>query len=54
MLEELQLTRDQFIDLCILCGCDYTDKIPGIGPVRALQVRAAGPVARVWPWGRAG
>lgn len=38
VLEELQLTRDQFIDLCILCGCDYTDKIPGIGPVRALQL----------------
>jgi flap endonuclease-1 len=37
VLEELQLTPDQFIDLCILCGCDYTDKIGGIGPHRALN-----------------
>lgn len=38
VLEELKLTADQFIDLCILCGCDYTEKISGIGPYRALQV----------------
>jgi len=36
ILEELGLTDEQFTDLCILCGCDYTDKIVGIGPVRAL------------------
>ena len=29
---------NQFIDLCILCGCDYTDSIFGIGPVTALQL----------------
>jgi flap endonuclease-1 len=23
--------------LCILLGCDYSDKIRGIGPVRALE-----------------
>eukprot|EP00887_Chlorella_sp_A99_P006878 scaffold2.g6878.t1 len=33
VLELLGLTDDQFIDLCILCGCDYTSKIGGIGPV---------------------
>jgi flap endonuclease-1 len=38
ILEDLKLTEDQFTDLCILCGCDYTDKIGGIGPVRALQL----------------
>ena len=38
LLQELGLTNDEFIDLCILCGCDYTDKIPGIGPVRALNL----------------
>lgn len=37
-LEELKLSREQFIDLCILCGCDYTSKIGGIGPVRALTL----------------
>lgn len=29
---------DQFIDLCILCGCDYTSNIRGIGPVKALSL----------------
>lgn len=29
VLEELSLTMDQFIDLCILCGCDYCDSIRG-------------------------
>lgn len=28
---------DHFIELCILCGCDYCGTIPGIGPVKALQ-----------------
>lgn len=37
-LKELNLTEDQFIDLCILCGCDYCGNIRGIGPVRALQL----------------
>ena len=27
----------QFIDLCILLGCDYCDSIRGIGPKRALE-----------------
>ena len=27
----------KFIDLCILCGCDYTASIRGIGPHRALK-----------------
>jgi flap endonuclease-1 len=35
-LEGLQLSQEQFIDLCILCGCDYTDSIKGIGPIKAL------------------
>lgn len=36
-LEELGLSDDEFIDLCILCGCDYAGSIRGIGAVRALQ-----------------
>jgi len=31
VLNGLQLTADEFIDLCILCGCDYTNTIRGIG-----------------------
>lgn len=38
MLEGLGLTQDQFIDLCILLGCDYCDSIRGIGPTRALAL----------------
>ena len=37
-LKELELTWDQFIDVCIMCGCDYCDSIKGIGPVKALQL----------------
>ncbi|EQC38324.1 flap endonuclease-1 [Saprolegnia diclina VS20] len=37
VLEELNLTYDQFVDLCILCGCDYCDTIFGIGPKKALN-----------------
>ncbi|KAL9280721.1 putative spleen exonuclease [Arabidopsis thaliana] len=38
ILEELQLTMDQFIDLCILSGCDYCDSIRGIGGQTALKL----------------
>ena len=37
-LSGMQLTHDQFVDLCILCGCDYTDSIKGIGPIKALKM----------------
>jgi hypothetical protein len=37
-LEGLELTRDQFIDVCILCGCDYVPTIRGIGAVTALKL----------------
>ncbi|KAL3651435.1 Elongation of fatty acids protein 2 [Castilleja foliolosa] len=38
VLEELNLTMDQFIDLCILSGCDYCDSIRGIGGITALKL----------------
>ncbi|XP_059419855.1 probable flap endonuclease 1 homolog isoform X2 [Carassius carassius] len=38
LLEALQLTYNQFVDLCILLGCDYCDKIGGLGPSRALKL----------------
>lgn len=28
----------QFIDLCILLGCDYCESIRGIGPKRAIEL----------------
>ncbi|KDP23322.1 hypothetical protein JCGZ_23155 [Jatropha curcas] len=38
ILEELNLNMDQFIDLCILSGCDYCDSIRGIGGLTALKL----------------
>ncbi|KAL3801628.1 hypothetical protein HJC23_013133 [Cyclotella cryptica] len=37
-IEGLELTHDQFVDLCILLGCDYCDTIKGIGPKTALKL----------------
>ena len=37
VLNGLDLTEDEFIDMCILCGCDYASKIEGIGPVKAYK-----------------
>ena len=31
-LEQLNVSMDQFIDFCILCGCDYADTLRGVGP----------------------
>ncbi|ORY41033.1 flap endonuclease 1 [Rhizoclosmatium globosum] len=38
VLEGLGMTMDQFIDMCILLGCDYCDSIKGIGPTRAVSL----------------
>lgn len=38
LLDILKITRDQFVDLCILLGCDYCDKMAGLGPKRALAL----------------
>ena len=32
------MDHKQFVDLCILCGCDYMDKIGGMGPVSAFKM----------------
>jgi len=38
VLTGLDMTRDQFIDLCILLGCDYCETIPKVGPKSALEL----------------
>ncbi|XP_034557951.1 probable flap endonuclease 1 homolog [Notolabrus celidotus] len=38
LLEKLQINHEEFVDLCILLGCDYCEKITGLGPVRALKL----------------
>ena len=38
VLQELGLSSDSFLDLCIMCGNDYNDNVKGIGPVNALKI----------------
>lgn len=38
VLESLKLTYDEFVDLCILCGCDYMESIKGIGHKTAIKM----------------
>lgn len=38
VLEGFEMDQTQFIDLCILLGCDYVDKIKGIGPKKAIEL----------------
>ncbi|ROW09887.1 hypothetical protein VPNG_06277 [Cytospora leucostoma] len=48
VLEGLDMDRKQFVDLCILLGCDYLDPIPKIGPHTALKlIREHGSLEKV-------
>jgi flap endonuclease-1 len=38
MLEQLDITPEQFIDFCILCGCDYMSTIRNVGPSTAFKL----------------
>jgi flap endonuclease-1 len=38
ILNILEITYDEFIDLCILLGCDYCTTIPGIGMKKSYQI----------------
>lgn len=38
ILENFKLTMEQYVDLCILCGCDYCGTIPSIGPTTAYNL----------------
>ena len=38
ILKKLSITREQWVDICILCGCDYTKKIKGINYKNALNL----------------
>lgn len=38
VLQKLGMTQEQFVDLCILLGCDYCGKIRGLGPKKALKL----------------
>lgn len=38
LLSEMNLTSDQFLDFCIMCGCDYNENMYKVGPVKALSL----------------
>jgi len=38
ILKGFEMNYDEFVDLCILCGCDYTPTIDGIGPITAFKL----------------
>lgn len=38
ILESLELTPEQFTDLCIMCGCDYNDNMRGIGVIKSYSL----------------
>ena len=38
ILLDLDMDYDKFVELCILCGCDYCQNIPRVGIVKALSV----------------
>ncbi|CEL07755.1 Putative DNA-repair protein rad2 [Aspergillus calidoustus] len=47
-LEGMGMDRNQFIDLCILLGCDYLEPIPKVGPNTALKlIREYGTLEKV-------
>jgi 5'-3' exonuclease len=37
LLTAMKLTKDQFLDHCIMCGTDYNKNIPGIGSMSAYK-----------------
>ena len=48
VLEGFGMTEDQFIDVCILAGCDYCDTIKGVAAVTAFKlVKQHGSLAEV-------
>jgi flap endonuclease-1 len=38
VLKELELTYEQFVDFCVLCGSDYQPRVAGMGPKTAIKL----------------
>jgi flap endonuclease-1 len=38
ILEELQLTKEEFLDLCVMCGTDYNKNIFKVGPEKSYKL----------------
>lgn len=39
--KNMDLTHEQFVNLCVLLGCDHNGNIPGCGPKKALELAKA-------------
>lgn len=38
LLNKIDLTKEQFLDFCIMCGTDYNSNIPKIGPEKSYKL----------------
>jgi len=38
ILRDFKLTYNEFVELCIMCGCDYCNNIPRIGNITAFKI----------------
>jgi len=38
VLKTLNKTQDWFIDFCIMCGCDFNENIPNVGPQKSYDL----------------
>ncbi|CAI8023854.1 Flap endonuclease 1 [Geodia barretti] len=48
LLTDIGLTQSQFVDLCILLGCDYCDSVKGVGPAKGLSlIRQYGSIEKI-------
>lgn len=48
VLEGFEMTQSQFIDLCIMLGCDYCESIKGIGQQKAFSlIKTHGTIEKV-------
>ena len=38
LINDFELNHDEFLDFCILCGCDYCPVVPKIGNITAMKL----------------
>jgi flap endonuclease-1 len=48
ILGTLEMTQPEFVDFCILCGCDFTEHLHKVGPVTAFKaIKEFGTIEKV-------
>lgn len=38
MLKQLNMSHQEFRDFCIMCGCDFGNRMKGVGPKRSMEL----------------